>query len=163
VEDLFCEELADVCEGLEFQGVSCGVEEEHGGLFTDFTLEADVGLDDEGDSGVAKAIGETLPNVHGENYAEVWDGDVVAVHGVVMDVGVYGGLEMGDDLMAEEIEVDPLSGAAAFWAAEDFSVKGAGGVKVVDRKGYVKRSERHRIHHTMMRRGAHFCEARTAL
>ena len=46
------------------------------------------------------------------------DGNVVAVDGIVVGlVAVGGGLQVGDDLVAEEIEVDPLCGAAAFGAA----------------------------------------------
>jgi hypothetical protein len=152
---LFCEELADVCEGLEFEGVSGGVEEEHSGLFTDFAIETDVGLDDEGDSGSAETIGEDVPCVHGKDDSEVGDRDVVAIDGIVVGVGFCGGLQVGDDLVAEEIEVDPLGGAAAFGTAQSCSVEGAGGFEVVDGKGNVKGSEGHYFHHTMGR-GASF-------
>ena len=54
---LLCEELADVGEGFELEGVAGGIEEEHGCLFANLTLEADAGLDDKGDAGAAKAFG----------------------------------------------------------------------------------------------------------
>jgi len=43
-----CEKLANVLESLEFEGISARVEQEHGRLFSDLSLEAHVGLDDSG-------------------------------------------------------------------------------------------------------------------
>jgi len=140
------EELGEVGEGFELEGVAGGVEEEHGGLLADFALEADVGLDDEGDVGGLDAGGERLPGVHGEDDAEVGDGDGVSVDGVVVGGVGRGGiawLEVGDDLVAEEVEVDPLVGAAAFGTAEDGAVEVAGAGEVVDREGDVKWGEGH--------------------
>ncbi len=54
---LFGEELGEVGEGFELEGVAGGVEEEHGGLFADLAFEAGVGFDDEGDVGGADAFG----------------------------------------------------------------------------------------------------------
>jgi hypothetical protein len=141
---LLCKELADIGEGFEFEGIACGIEEEHGCLFADFAFEADVGLDDKSGSGVAETLGESFPLLHREDYTEVRDGDVVAVDGIVMRLVAVGGrLEVRDDLVAEEIEVDPLCGAAAFGAAEGGSIECAGGVEVINGKGDVKRGERH--------------------
>ena len=50
---------------------------------------------------------------------------------------------MRDDLVAVEIEVDPVVGAAAFGAAEDGCVEVASGVEVVDWKGDVKGLDGH--------------------
>ena len=50
---------------------------------------------------------------------------------------------MSDDLVAEEIEIDPMLSASTFAAAEQFAVKVAGGGKVVDRKGKVERRHGH--------------------
>lgn len=62
------------------------------------------------------------------------NGDVVAVDGVGVGLGSggVGGLVVRDDLVAEEVEVDPGVGAAAFGAAEDGAVEVAGGGEVVD-------------------------------
>jgi len=141
---LFGEELSDVGECFELESIACGIEEEHGCLFADLAFEADIGLDDEGDACAAKAVGEGFPVFHGQHDAEVRDGDIVAVDGVVVGFPVGGGgLEMRDDLMAEEIEVDPLRGAASFRAAEDGSVEGAGCIEVVDGEGDVKWGQAH--------------------
>ena len=50
---------------------------------------------------------------------------------------------MRDDLVAEEIEIDPMGGAAAFRAAEGGSVEVAGGVEVVNRDGDVEWGKAH--------------------
>jgi len=46
---------------------------------------------------------------------------------------------MCDDLMAKEIEVDPLRRAAAFCATKGRPIKTAGSIQVVDWKSNVKR------------------------
>ena len=52
-------------------------------------------------------------------------------------------IEMRDELMAEEIEVDPLVRAATFGATEHATVEIARGLQIVDRDCEVKRLERH--------------------
>ncbi len=47
--------------------------------------------------------------------------------------------EVGDDLVAEEVEVDPLLAAAPFGAADHARPEDARGVEVVDREGEVER------------------------
>ena len=70
----------------------------------------------------------------------------MAVHGVVVDgcAGCFAGFEVGYDLVAEEVEVDPFVGAAAFGAGQYFAVEAAGGGQVIDGEGYVEGSEGHR-------------------
>jgi len=48
---------------------------------------------------------------------------------------------VGDDLVAEEVEVDPLVRAAAFGTAERGAVEVACGIEVVDGEGDVERGE----------------------
>lgn len=51
---------------------------------------------------------------------------------------------MGDDLVPEEVEVDPFGTGSALRTTEHFAVKGARLVQVVNGKGQVKtRSVRH--------------------
>ena len=51
--------------------------------------------------------------------------------------------EMGDDLVAVEIEVDPMVGAASLRAAEQLAVEAPRGGKIVDRKGEMERRQGH--------------------
>src|SRR5690606_37924810 len=55
------------------------------------------------------------------------------------------GREVGDDLVAVEVEVDPLGRAAAFGAAQELAVEGARGLQVVHGEGEVKGRERRRV------------------
>ena len=90
-----------------------------------------------------KAVCEGLPGFHGKDDTEVWDGHVVAVDGIVMlNRCVRRRLVMRDDLVAEEVEVDPLLRAAALGTAEDGAVEVARGGEIVDGKGVVERGER---------------------
>jgi hypothetical protein len=138
---LFCEELGEVVEGFELEGIACGVEEEHGGLLADFALEACVWLDDELCFGGLHAGGERVPVFGGEDDAEVRDGNVVAVDRVGMRGFGDARLEVRDNLVAEKVEVDPLLGAATFRAAENCAVEMASGGEVVDGEGDVERAQ----------------------
>jgi hypothetical protein len=53
------------------------------------------------------------------------------------------GVEMCDDLMTEQVEIDPGLGAAPLGAAQHATVKGTRGGDVVDGKGEVERAELH--------------------
>ena len=59
------------------------------------------------------------------HHAEMRHRHVVPVHFVVMHVLLPAGIEVRDDLVAEEIEVHPLVAAAPFGAAEQFAVETA--------------------------------------
>ena len=54
--------------------------------------------------------------------------------------------EMGDDLVAVEVEIDPMVGAAAFGAAEQLAVEAPRGGEIVDRKGKVEGRKAHVAH-----------------
>ena len=56
-------------------------------------------------------------------------------------------IEMGDDLVAEEIEIDPAFGMAPLRAAEHAAVESAGRLQIVDREGEVEGRQ-----HAVMRR-----------
>lgn len=138
----------DILKGLEFQGVAAGIEKKHGGLFARLPLEADVGLDDEFDVVFAQSIREGLPAVHSKDDAEMRDGDAVTIDGIHVsrdaalraDVRV----QMTDDLVAEEVEIDPGLVTATFTAAKQSTIKGSGFSDITDLKREMKRSEWHR-------------------
>jgi hypothetical protein len=76
----------------------------------------------------------------------VGNGDVVAVDWVDSGGDVAGcgvGFEVGDDLVAEEVEVDPSVGTAAFGTVQDGGVEVPGGREVVDGEGDVEGAEGH--------------------
>jgi len=70
-------------------------------------------------------------------------GDVVIVHGVGVLAGAsafFGG-QVGDYLVAEEVEVDPLVGRAAFGAAQQLAIEGAGFGEVSYWEGQMERTQ----------------------
>ena len=77
---------------------------------------------------------EVVPVQHD---AEVRHRHVVAVDLVVV-VGGPGRGEVGDDLVAEEVEVDPLGAGPAFRTAQQAAVERARRGEVVDREGEVE-------------------------
>ena len=66
-----------------------------------------------------------MPLVPFEDYAVMGDGDIVAIDrvGVQGLVSFGAGFEVDDELVAVKIEVHPLIGAAAFFAAEDIAIE----------------------------------------
>ena len=84
-----------------------------------------------------------LPVLERQHDAEVRHRHVVAVDRVGGPRGRGVGCEMGDDLVAVEIEVDPLVAAAPFGAADRPAPERARGGEVVDREGEVERAEGH--------------------
>src|SRR5439155_26172535 len=85
-----------------------------------------------------EAGGERLPMVHLQHRAEMRDWDVVAVDRIAVRARLRARGIMGDDLVAVEIEIDPLLGAAALRAAEQGAVEGARGADIVDGEGEVE-------------------------
>src|SRR5262249_8755421 len=101
--------------------------------------KAHVRLDQEGDARGAEALAHLLPARPLEDRAEVAHGDVVAVDVVGFLRTAGRREEMRGDLVPEEVEVDPVLGAAALAAAEDPGVEGARRCEVADGKGEVER------------------------
>ena len=78
-----CEQLADVLEGLEFQGVAAGIEEEQRRLLAHLPLEAHVRFDDERRAALAQPLRQAFPVLPRQHHAKVRHRYVVAVHGVL--------------------------------------------------------------------------------
>ena len=95
-------------------------------------------LDDELDAGGTQLVGSGFPLGHGEHHAEVAHGHVVAVDGAGLAVADFIRSEMGDDLVAVEVEIHPFRRTAAFRAAEDTAVERTRRGNIVHRKSKVK-------------------------
>src|SRR5688572_255642 len=140
---LSCEQLSrDVAKRLELERIPARVGQEHRCLFPRLPAESHARLDDEGDAGALEPCGKRLPVGHLEHDAEMRHRHVVAIHRVVR-----GGVArcardcVADELVTEEVEVHPVSGAASLGAAEELAVKGAGRGEVLHRDGEVKWSQ----------------------
>ena len=116
------EQLIDVPECLELEGISAGVMEEHCHLLARKAREAQVGLDDERHAGSANALGKHVEILPWQDDAEVRNGNVMAIDRIMMRT-IPGWSEMRNDLMAEQIEVDPFIAAAPLGAAQDLSIE----------------------------------------
>jgi hypothetical protein len=69
----------------------------------------------------------------------VGHGDVLAVHFIAVVRRLFFRGEVGYELVAEEVEIDPFRVGTAFGAAEDGAVEMAGGFEVVYGDGDVER------------------------
>ncbi len=132
---LLREQRRHVGERLEFERVARRIEKEHRRLFSDFALEADMRLDDELDARAAQLVGGRLPLFHRKHGAEMADRHVVAVDRARVAVAGFVRRQVRNDLVAVEIEVDPVRRTTAFRAAEQRAVELARGFEAVDGKG----------------------------
>jgi hypothetical protein len=132
----------DVLKCFELERIAGGIEEEHRGLFAGLTLEARVRLDDEFDAVAPDPFGQFGPLSRPQHHATVRYRNTLSVDRVEMagqsTVQTQSGIQMADELMAIEIEVDPLRAAAAFPATENVAVESAGFGDVAYLKGNVE-------------------------
>jgi hypothetical protein len=99
-----------------------------------------VRLDDERRAVRAQLVGQCLPFVHRQDGAEVAYRHVITIDRAGGAVAAFRGRQVRHDLVAVEIEVDPLGAAAAFGAAEQAAVKAPRFFEILHRKGQVKQS-----------------------
>src|SRR5690606_16148523 len=136
---LLREDLCLVLEGLEFEGVARGVEEEHGCLFAGLAAEADVGFDHEGDARRPEPVRQRMPVVPVEDEAEMGNRNMVAVD-LVRDsfrcgiAALAQAPQMSDNLVSEEIEADPAFVRTALGTAEQAAVEFPGARQIIDRE-----------------------------
>ena len=112
-----------------------------------------MGLDHEAHAGRAQPLGERLPFVHRQHHAEVAHRHLVAVDRVGRGRARLVGGEMRDDLVAVEVEVDPLGRTAPFRASEQAAVESPRSREIVDGKRQVKRVDGHSVGAPRKRRG----------
>jgi hypothetical protein len=119
---LVCKQLTWIAERFEFQGIARRVQEKHGRLLPGLTLETNVGLDHKCDARCLDLLGENMEFIPVQHHAKVGHRHVVTIHRVVMLLDFFRG-EMGDDLMTEQVEIDPLFTGPSFGAAQHCAVK----------------------------------------
>src|SRR5262245_7003012 len=117
----FRKQLRRVLERLELERVAGRVVEEHRRLLADLAGEADAGLDLKARAGGAQSRRKRFPRVPFEDHAEVRHGHVLTVDFVEVQ-RMLRRIEVRDELMAEEIEIDPLGRAATFRTTEHTTV-----------------------------------------
>ena len=96
-------------------------------------------FDHEADLVGAQVVGQRLPLRHRQYRPEM-----AHRHRIAVDLRGSGrsrlGTQMGDDLMPEKIEIDPVVGTAPFFAAKQFTIKLPGAGQIVHWKGQMKRN-----------------------
>src|SRR5690606_14789940 len=142
---LLGEQLAQILERLEFQGIAAGIEQEHGRLLAHLALEAHIGLDDELRTEGLQAFRQGFPLIPFQDDAEMRHRHVVSVHriGVGVFLGCRPGMLVDHELVAVEVEIHPLRAGPAFFQAEDLAVEAAGGRQVVHRDGQMEGGQAH--------------------
>ena len=135
----------DIGKGFEFQRVATGVFEKHRVLFAGFSFEANVWFDDEVINKRANTIGERVPHVDFEDDTEMRNRDCMVIDRVVVlgDAALRAQcrVEVRDQLVAEEIEIDPRGVAASFGQSHFDAIEFACFIDVTDLDGEMKRGK----------------------
>ena len=113
--------------------------EEHRRLLTHLARKANARLDDESHASGPQSLRELLPGAPLQHHAKVRHRYVSIVDLIVMRALWFSRIQMRDELVTEEVEIDPLGGAAAFGATQQFAIESARGGQVVNRYRKVKR------------------------
>lgn len=147
-----CKQLGQVGEGFEFQSVPGGIQEEHGCLLTNLTLETDVGFDLELDIGRDQTIAKLLPVIQFQDNSEMGNRDIVAIDGIVMRRSRLAAGAMCHDLVPIQIKIDPSAAAATLGQPEHTSIEATcfgkvtyGKCKMEGAKGHVQNREAHLV------------------
>ena len=107
-------------------------------MFAWLALKAHRWFDHEFATLLAQSGGESLPSLHAKDQSEVRDRHAVTVNRVGGGIAAHIGGEVGNNLMAVEVEIDPFLAAAPLFAAHHAAVKRTRCGKVMDGKGEVE-------------------------
>lgn len=134
---------------LELQGIAAGVAKEHCGLLTDLPRKTHVRLDAEHGACGAQPFGQSVPVGAFQHHTEMRHRNIVAVDRIAVLFSGTPRRKMRDDLMTEQIEVNPAIGTTALFTSEHLSIKRSRGRKAVDGKGQMEWADR-RCRHAML-------------
>jgi hypothetical protein len=124
------EQLRRILERFELECISRGIEQEHCRLLADLATETNAGFDNEADSGITQACRERMPLGPIKHDAEVRHRHIFSID-LVEAQWLSARIKMRDELMPEEIEVDPILRATPFWTCEAPSIEAPRGAQVV--------------------------------
>lgn len=130
--------LTRICEGLEFKRIAGRVEQKHGCLFADFAMETDTGFNHERDTCFLQPSGQRFPLRHIKDKTKVRYRYVMAIDSIVGILKAAFGREVRNDLMPEQIEVDPAVTGSSFRAFKQTAIEHACLFQVMYRKGEVE-------------------------
>ena len=135
----FCKDLRGVFEGLKLQSIAAGIEKKHSGLFAHFPFKANVRLNHKLNAMPLELLGQAVPVLPLRHRPEMPDGYIFAIYGVDLRLRQLLRFDVCAELMPEEIEVDPLVGRAACFAARQVAKECFGTGNVFHRKGQMER------------------------
>ena len=137
-EELFL----NVFEGFDLDGVAAGIQEEHGALFAGLAFESYVGLYDKWNARFTQLCFKDVEVEKIEDGAEMRDRNAVTVDDagdfVLRASWILVG-EVTDELVAEEIKIHPLPGAAPFVTAQQVAIELPRLVEIANPDRQVKR------------------------
>lgn len=143
---LLGEQLSHVLKGLELEGIPRRVQEEHGRLFPDLPLKADVRFDDKINALGFQVLREILEDVPRKDHPIVRHRYILAVYRIRMQLLFRFRFVVYHQLMPEEVEIDPVVAASPFGAIEHIAIKSTALIQVMDGNSHVKGSDcRHTI------------------
>jgi hypothetical protein len=132
------------------------IEKKHRGLFTDLSLKARAGLDDELDTLALQTLRQFRPLLRKQHHAAVRYRHTVPIDEIEVTRQSSGtaeiGIQMADELMAVEIEIHPMGIAAALRASQQIPVESTRLGDIPDLYGDVEGRQRlltHSIDHNI--------------
>ena len=137
-------QLIEISKSFHFNRVARGVAEEHRRLLTRLALETDLRRDLEFCPRRSKPVGQRLSIGQREDYAEMRHRHPVAINRIGASIGARAITNtVRDNLMPEEIEIDPVIRTPPFRAAHNAAPKCARLSQIAHRKGEVERAQAH--------------------
>lgn len=107
------------------------------------SFEADRRGDDKLGAGRLQSNRKLLPIFHREHQSEMWDWNVLPIDRIASASNNGVGNEMSDDLVATQVEIDPLVCAAPFRTAQKLPVEPPRGSKIIDGEREMERRQAH--------------------
>ena len=138
------EQLGGVGHGLELERVPGGVAKEHCRLLAGLAFEAHRRRNHELGTRALQPLGQRAPLVHRQDDSKMRHRHIIAVDRIGCPPPDRIGREVSDDLMAIEVEINPMIRAPALAAAEQAAVKATRRSQVVDRESEMEGRQCHR-------------------
>lgn len=133
VTSVFTEQVTWIGERFEFERMSEGIKEKHRRLLARFSAKTHVGFDDESHVRVFQPAGQRFPLRPFQDDAEVGNRNLMSVDRIAAHFGslsianiprqLLGRTFVANELVPEEIEIDPLLIRASFGALQLLAVE----------------------------------------
>lgn len=127
-----------IAERLELQSVAGWIEHEAGELFARQPLEPGLRFDQELNIGTPQAGDKVMPGPGVEQETKVAGRDLLTVDGVSGNRLTVVRVEVGHDLVAPQVEINPHIGRPTLTATQYLAVEPPSPLEIVDGKGEMK-------------------------